>query len=106
MEFEYDPQHFADVYHTALGRAIWDYINRHDSVTRMVAAAYLGHPSIEVLSPHIEQKFGDEAFAPRVKQMTGHAIRQVMERHGHPLIGEADITTPGNRYTRGAVYRA
>lgn len=106
MEHEYDPQHFVDVFRTELGRAIWAFLNRQENVIRMVTAAYLGHPSIEVMSPHIEQQFGEEAFSPRIKQMTGHAIRQVMERNGLPLIGEADITTPGNRYTRGAVYRA
>jgi hypothetical protein len=29
-----------------------------------------------------------------------------MERLGHPWIGEADIKTPRNRYTKGALYQA
>jgi hypothetical protein len=103
----YDPQHFSDTFKTELGQSIWAYLNEPDNLVRMDTATYLGRPAVEPLSPGLQARFGAPAFEDRVKQATGHMIRQIMERQGFKLDRNGvRITTPGNRFTSGSRYVA
>lgn len=103
----YDPQHFSDTFNTELGRAIWDFLNEPDNLIRMETATYLGRPAVEPLSPGLDDRFGAPAFEDRVKQTTGHMVRQIMERQGFRFDRNGvRITTAGNRFTSGSRYVA
>ncbi|TXN17263.1 hypothetical protein FV219_00480 [Methylobacterium sp. WL122] len=107
MTHSYTPQQFSDVFNTDLGQAIWAFLQEPENLIRMETATYLGRPAIEPLSPILEARFGEPVFADRIKQMTGHMIRQVVENRGFRLdrMG-VRITTPGSRFTSGARYVA
>jgi hypothetical protein len=102
----YDAQQFSNTFNTDLGRGIWAFLHEQDNLIRMETASYLGRPAVEPLSPGLEARFGAPAFEDRVKQMTGHMIRQIMERAGLRLDQSGvRITTTGNRFSSGTRYR-
>jgi len=102
----YDAQQFRSTFDTELGSGIWAFLHEHDNLIRMETASYLARPAVEPLSPGLEARFGEPAFEDRVKQMTGHMIRQIKERMGYRLDQSGvRITTTGNRFTSGTRYR-
>ena len=104
-DIPYDAQQFSNTFNTDLGRAIWAFLHEPDNLIRMETATYLGRPAVEPLSPGLEKRFGEPAFEDRVKQMTGHMIRQIMERRGFRLDQNGvRITIVGNRFTSGSRY--
>src|SRR5271165_2237394 len=102
----YDAQQFRSTFDTELGRGIWAFLHERDNIVRMETATYLGRPAVEPLSPQLEARFGGHAFEDRVKQMTGHMIRQIQERNGFQIDqAGVRITTEGNRFASGTRYR-
>jgi len=107
---EYRPEKFSDLAQTSIGQKLWKFLNRPDSWIRMETSVELGKTPAEALAKSLVETFESEIQEfPRVRQMTGHMIRQIMERRGYQLSGQNRRT--GNRrlfrsaaaYTEGAV---
>ena len=102
----YNPGKFQSTYDTKLGHAIWDFLNEHDNLIRMETASELKRPALEALATRIAAKFGTPAKDDRVKQMTGHMVRQIMESRGfnhdvyHIKVRVGDVFTYASRYRR------
>ena len=104
---KYAPRNFSDLYATPLGKKLWAFLNERDNLVRMETASYLQRPAVESLVPFLLDKFGDKVREHRVKQMTGHMVRQVLEARGYVVdrqgvrITRGDgLFTSGTRYTR------
>jgi hypothetical protein len=107
MTSDYKPNRFAGTYDNEGGSDIWKFLNREDNVIRMETATFLVRTAAEPLSPYLLAKFGDDIRAPRLKQMIGHMIRQIMESRGyHVDRNNVRITTTDNMFTSATRYMA
>ncbi len=103
----YQPGRFSGTYATANGAEIWRFLNQVDNVIRMETATYLSRPAAEALSPHLLQQFGSAVKEDRIKQMTGHMIRQILESRGYRMArSNVRITREGNIFTSATRYVA
>jgi len=101
----YRAQQFSETFNTQLGQEVWTFLNDRENLIRMETATYLSRPALEPLSPKLKARFGDAAFEDRMKRMTGHMVRQILEAHGYRLDRTGvRITTEGNGYTTAARY--
>ncbi|PHQ99842.1 MAG: hypothetical protein COB39_01320 [Marinosulfonomonas sp.] len=101
----YKPERFSSTYEQENGEAIWAFLNEDTNIIRMKTASYLSRPAIEALSPYIYEAFGDSVTVDRIKQMMGHMVRQIMERHGYRLQqGNVKITAKGSIFSRASRY--
>ncbi|MEP7043719.1 MAG: hypothetical protein ABI843_11695 [Dokdonella sp.] len=82
---DYRPGHFENDYRTPLGQELWGWLQGPFNLYRMETASFLERPVVEVLAPHLIDKFGDAIKQDRVKQMTGSMVRQIMESRGYQL---------------------
>ena len=103
----YQPGSFKDVYESALGQAIWNYLNSEDAKIRMVLTSELGHPAAEGIGDVLLLKLGEEVKNDRVKQATGHMIRHIMESIGFvhaqrsvPCRKKKEVYTFASRYQK------
>ena len=65
----------------------------------------LSRPAAEPLSPGLHAKFGDPVAVDRIKQMTGHMIRQLLENRGYRLDQSGvRITRKGNIFSSATRY--
>ena len=104
---EYEPSRFASTYERENGREIWKFLNEPENVTRMETATYLSRPAVEPLSPFLLSRFGDRMRADRIKQMTGHMVRQVLENRGYRVDrNNVRINRKGNIFTSATRYMA
>lgn len=102
---DYIPKNFGDLFGTGLGKALWAFMNEHDTLIRMETATYLGRPAVEPLGPLLLNEFGDKVREHRVKQMIGHMVRQVVEARGYIVDRQGvRITRSGNLFTSGTRY--
>ncbi len=104
---KYEPGRFASTYESDNGRKIWLFLNEPENVVRMETATYLSRPAAEPLSPYLLERFGKMIREDRIKQMTGHMIRQVLESNGYRIdrsnvriSREGNIFTSATRYTK------
>ncbi|MGY4366796.1 hypothetical protein ACVW1A_002861 [Bradyrhizobium sp. LB1.3] len=105
MPATYQPQQFSETFKTSLGQQIWAFLNEGENLIRMETASYLSRPALEALSPILKRRFGDAVFEDRIKRMTGHMVRQILEAHGYRLDRTGvRITTEGNGYSTAARY--
>lgn len=101
----YNPEKFASLAATELGRRIWSFLNTDDIVARLETASQLGKPALEGIEDQILLEFGCDVMADRVKQMIGHMVRQVMENRDW-VLDQSDVKvqsipfTKASRYTR------
>ena len=80
---EYNAGRFSDLADTKTGRALWRFLNEHDSVLMMETATTLGKPALAAMGEPLLAAFGDDIRPDRWKQMIGHMTRQVMEHRGY-----------------------
>lgn len=80
---KYDAGRFSDLAGTKTGRALWEFLNEHDSVLMMETATNLGKPALAPMGERLLTTFGAEIKVDRWKQMIGHMVRQIMEREGY-----------------------
>ena len=107
MTNEYRAARFSSTFSNEGGQEIWDFLNHGDNVIRMETATYLVRTAAEPLSPFLLSKFGGDIRAPRLKQMIGHMIRQIMESRGyHVDRNNVRITTTDNMFTSATRYMA
>jgi len=101
----YNPGRFASTYEAGVGRQIWLFLNQSDNIIRMETASYLSRPAAEPLSPGLYEEFGDPVKVDRIKQMTGHMIRQILENRGYQLDQSGvRINRPGNIFASATRY--
>lgn len=104
MDFNYEPDRFAALAETRLGRDLWSFLNERDNVLRMETASELRRPAVEPLATRLVLRFGEPVRAHRVKQMIGHMTRQVMRRSGFALDRQGVRVRTGDLFSRGSCY--
>jgi hypothetical protein len=107
LMISYTPHHFSDLFKTKLGGDIWKFLTERDNIIRMETASKLGHPAVEAIGNEMITVFGKKlVMEDRVKQMTGHMIRQILEDLGFVIhqqrvrCRKQDLFTSGTRYTK------
>ena len=71
----------------------------------METATYLSRPAVEPLSPYLVKRFGDQVREDRIKQMTGHMVRQVIESRAYRVDrNNVRINRAGNIFVSGTRY--
>ena len=86
---EYKPDKFAMYFNSnKIWQELWGFLNQKESIIRMETASDLNRPALEGVLELLEDRF--EKYYPnkktnkgefnKLKQMTGHMIRQVMEK--------------------------
>ena len=83
--FNFNPGSFSDLSETTLGKCLWEFLNRKDSIIRLETATSLRRPAVEGLQPQLLENFGEEIKEDRFKQMIGRMVRQIMEYNGYSL---------------------
>jgi hypothetical protein len=79
---DYRPDKFASDYNTPTGQKLWKLLNREDVIARMETASDLDQPALKAVEDILLAEFGDTILPDRIKQMTGHMVRQIMEARG------------------------
>ena len=79
---DYRPDKFAAEFATPTGKKLWEVLNRPEVVARMETASDLGQPALKPVEDILLAELGEAMLADRVKQMTGHMVRQIMEDRG------------------------
>ena len=96
---------FSDLSNTELGRNLWDFLNESCSKEKMVVATRLHRPAVQGVDFELLGHFGQDVRQDRVKQMTGHMVRQIMEDQGYVLDRQnvkcprSPLFTSASRYT-------
>lgn len=103
----YIPHHFSDLFKSKLGGEIWKFLTEWDNIIRMETASKLGHPAVEAIGNEMITVFGKKQVKEnRVKQMTGHMIRQILEDSGYVIhqqrvrCRKQELFTSGTRYKK------
>jgi hypothetical protein len=94
-KYEFKTKTHLDIYETAQGRELWDFLNDPISIARMQAVSDVGKPALLGVEKGLIDKFSiqaradvnenDKAQFDRLKQMLGAMVRQIMERTGYRL---------------------
>ena len=105
--YAFKPEPFGDVFHTDLGRGLWDFLTWESTIELMEDASDRGRPAVEPLQELLLERFGQAVAEGRIKQMLGRMIRQVLERPGSDYELESDAIAVKNKIlvTRGARYK-
>ncbi len=101
----YQPQNFRDLSETEIGREIWNFMKRPQSVVQMETASFLERAAVEPLAPWLLMEFGLEVGEDRIKQMIGHMARQIMRAIGYEIERPALRITRESLFSSGACYR-
>lgn len=96
---------FSDLSETAIGRHLWEFLNRDTSLACLETTTYLFRPALEGLQPALVKEFGSSIESDRIKQMIGRMTRQVMERRGYVLDRTGVKTRVGKVFTSAARYK-
>lgn len=108
----YDPgKLFGGYFKQKLGQNIWNFLMEEIVVFRMVCFSDAKRPAVEGIDEEFDNVFGKLLPAKqnekdKIKQMTGHMIRQIMEGHGLNLdvqgikIRKSRVFTVASRYKR------
>ena len=103
---EYDPGHFRNEFESELGQQLWAFLNEHDNMIRMETATYLRRPAAEAMEiPLLKHFDNDDIMQNRTKQMIGHMIRQIMEKHGFNFDQASVRITNNVLFSSAARYR-
>jgi hypothetical protein len=102
--FTYDPEKFASINNTPLGRQIWGFMTRPETVARLETASELGRPALEGIEEQLLDTFREEVLADRVKQMIGHMARQIMEQRGW-VLDQSEVRVLSVPFIKATRYR-
>lgn len=83
MANAYRPDKFANEYSTPTGKKLWELLNRPEVIARMETASDLDQPALKPVEDILLHELGDAILPDRMKQMTGHMVRQIMEDRGY-----------------------
>jgi hypothetical protein len=101
----FDAGSFADVARTALGEALWRYLNSDDAWIRLETTTFLRRPAVEGIQPQLKARFGAQVEDERCRQLIGRMVRQIMERRGYVLDQTGVRTRVGGLFKAAARYR-
>ena len=107
---DYDPGPFTNVYHTPLGRDLWNFLNQDSTIRQMQNASDNGRPAVEplegLLPDQLRRPLVGHEDVDRLKQMIGHMVRQVLEleRNGYEHL-RYGAQVQGRLFTSGSLYR-
>jgi len=96
---------FSDIANTSLGRKVWSFLHRDETVIRLETATYLRRPALEAVQRELLAEFGDEIRPDRWKQMIGRMTRQIMESKGYSLDRSGVRIRDGELFTSAARYK-
>jgi hypothetical protein len=86
------------------GSQLWELLNEPETIRTMTRASDEGQTAAEAIAQLLVDRLGMQRNQNRVKQFTGHLIKQVMERRGYRHVGDRRCTlnplfTSAARYT-------
>lgn len=81
----YDPGTFTQLFGELRGQRLWAKLNTREYISCLETATALRQPAIKGIEELLLRDFGADVIEDRVKQMIGHMVRQVMERHGYEV---------------------
>lgn len=81
----YDPGTFAQLFSEPRGQRIWTTLNTLEYVSCLEVATALHQPAVKGIEEPLLRDFGADVIEDRFKQMIGHMVRQIMERHGYAI---------------------
>jgi len=103
-----NPKGFNDIYSSAAGIDIWDFLNTEEIWFRLELTTQLGHPAAEGVGDKLLEKFGIVVKEDRMKQAIGHMIRPIMEANGYtlekqgvPCRKKKEVFVYASRYKKG-----
>ena len=102
---DYNPGTFAAPFDTDVGRGIWAFLTEESTVLRMRTASDLSRPAVEAIEEGLLEHFAESTLEDRTRQMIGHMVRQIMERHGYVIAQQNVKVTSGGPFSRATRYR-
>lgn len=101
---DYEPGRFASTANTALGRALWAFLTKEETLHAMEVASDLSQPAVAGIEEALLKKFGDKVLEDRIKQLIGHMVRQAMEQRGF-IVDQNDVKMNSVPFSKGTRYR-
>lgn len=89
----YRPDTYSSLYNTPLGQALWMCLNEPESRLLLKVASDHRVPALCYVEELLLARFGSALFAPRVANMLGHMVRQVLAQEGY-VPDQTDVKTP------------
>jgi hypothetical protein len=87
-----------------VGTALWAFLTEADNILRLRTAASVGRPAVEGLSDALIAEFGHEINEPRVKQVIGHMVKQIMDALGYE-VDRPRVRTRSGFFSTGMSFR-
>lgn len=100
----YNPETFATLYASPLGQALWDFLNKPETIARLETATELGKPAVAGIEEQLLETFGEQVLADRVKQMIGHMVRQILEPRGW-ILDQSEVKVQSVPFIKAARYK-
>ncbi len=100
----YHPEKFAKDYATPTGQKLWQVLTTEANIARMETASDLDQPALKPVEDILLHEVGEEILADRIKQMTGHMVRQIMESRGY-VHDTGDIKLASVPFYKASRYR-
>lgn len=104
MPNNYRPDKFANAFNASIGQKLWELLNRPEVIARMETASDLDQPALKPVEDILLHEFGDAILPDRMKQMTGHMVRQIMEDRGY-VHDASDIKLNSVPFYKASRYR-
>ena len=107
---EYIAGTFKDIAESVLGKKIWEFLQERENIEKMKLAVRLGHPAVEGIAKDISRRFAtdltpmQQTKRDRIKQCSGHMVRQIMESQDYNKIGDG-VCHVSTVFNKGAKYR-
>ncbi len=101
---DYDPGRFSDVSDTPIGKKLWVFLNKRETVASLEVASDLGKPAVCGIENALLKEFGEDILEDRIKQLTGHMVKQIMERQGY-VMEQNNVSIRSVPFTKGTRYK-
>lgn len=103
-DHDYHPDKFAAEFATPEGQLLWATLNQESVIARMTTASDLNQPALKPVEEILLEQLGEKILANRMKQMAGHMVRQIMERHDYEH-DASDIKVASVPFYKASRYR-
>lgn len=101
---------FSGLAKTQVGAALWDFLNDHDNVIRLLTAVDLGLPAVYGVEAELERSFPyvDDLKGrqnDKYRQAAGYMVKLVLEPHGYTPDKPSRRKSPGGIFQSGHTYK-